>query len=49
MKVLAQETASQRSSARTLTAVSGELQVLLTIEDLVDLEALKGRLEGLGA
>jgi valyl-tRNA synthetase len=27
--VLAQETAAQRSSARTLAAVSGELQVLL--------------------
>lgn len=32
--VLAQETAAQRSSARTLAAVSGELQVLLPIEGL---------------
>ncbi|MGB7565093.1 MAG: valine--tRNA ligase [Prochlorococcaceae cyanobacterium] len=43
--VLDPETAAGRSSARTLAAVSGELQVLLPIEGLVDLEALKGRLE----
>ncbi len=43
--VLDPEAAAQRSTARTLAAVSGELQVLLPIEGLVDLEALKGRLE----
>ena len=32
-------------SARCLAAVSGELQVLLPIEGLVDLDALRGRLE----
>lgn len=42
--VLDPEAAAQRSTARTLAAVSGELQVLLPIEGLVDLEALKGRL-----
>ena len=31
--------------AKALAGVSGELQVLLPIEGLVDLEALKGRLE----
>ena len=31
--------------ARALAGVSGELQVLLPIEGLVDLEALQGRLE----
>ncbi|MCP9916281.1 valine--tRNA ligase [Cyanobium sp. ATX 6F1] len=43
--VLDPAAAAQRSSARTLAAVSGELQVLLPIEGLVDLGALKGRLE----
>ncbi|WP_094512188.1 valine--tRNA ligase [Synechococcus sp. MW101C3] len=33
------------TSARCLAAVSGELQVLLPIEGLVDLDALRGRLE----
>ncbi len=33
------------ASARCLAAVSGELQVLLPIEGLVDLDALRGRLE----
>ncbi len=33
------------ASERCLAAVSGELQVLLPIEGLVDLEALRGRLE----
>ncbi|MCT0201468.1 valine--tRNA ligase [Synechococcus sp. CS-603] len=33
------------ASERTLAAVSGELQVLLPIEGLVDLDALRGRLE----
>ena len=32
-------------SSRCLAAVSGELQVLLPIEGLVDLDALRGRLE----
>lgn len=32
-------------NARCLAAVSGELQVLLPIEGLVDLDALRGRLE----
>ncbi len=34
-----------QSAERCLAAVSGELQVLLPIEGLVDLDALRGRLE----
>ena len=37
--------AAAAESQRCLAAVSGELQVLLPIEGLVDLEALRGRLE----
>ncbi|MCP9850419.1 valine--tRNA ligase [Cyanobium sp. Morenito 9A2] len=45
VQVLDPAAAAQRASARTLAAVSGELQVLLPIEGLVDLDALRGRLE----
>jgi valyl-tRNA synthetase len=37
--------AAQQAPARCLAGVSGELQVLLPIEGLVDLEALRGRLQ----
>jgi valyl-tRNA synthetase len=36
---------SANPTARALAGVSGELQVLLPIEGLVDLDALRGRLE----
>ena len=37
--------ANAESGQRCLAGVSGELQVLLPIDGLVDLDALKGRLE----
>ncbi len=37
--------AGRRAGRRCLAGVSGELQVLLPIEGMVDLEALRGRLE----
>ena len=37
--------AAARPTARALAAVSGELQVLLPLEGLVDLDALRARLE----
>jgi valyl-tRNA synthetase len=43
--VLSPEQAEAAPAAKALAGVSGELQVLLPIEGLVDLEALRGRLE----
>ena len=43
--VLDPATAEASPAARALAGVSGELQVLLPIEGLVDLDALRGRLE----
>jgi valyl-tRNA synthetase len=43
--VLDPATAAERPAARALAAVSGELQVLLPLEGLVDLDALRARLE----
>jgi valyl-tRNA synthetase len=43
--VLDPAAADAAPAARALAGVSGELQVLLPIEGLVDLEALRGRLE----
>jgi valyl-tRNA synthetase len=43
--VLDPATAAARPAARALAAVSGELQVLLPLEGLVDLDALRARLE----
>ena len=43
--VFTPEQASSSSSQRCLAGVSGELQVLLPIEGLVDLDALRARLE----
>ncbi len=45
VQVLNPAEAASRPSARALAGVSGELQVLLPIEGLVDLEALRARLE----
>jgi valyl-tRNA synthetase len=45
VRVLDPAAAAERAPARCLAGVSGELQVLLPIEGLVDLDALKGRLE----
>ncbi len=45
VEVLAPAAAANRGATRTLAGVSGELQVLLPIEGLVDLDALRGRLE----
>jgi len=44
VQVLDPEAAAARAGERCLAGVSGELQVLLPIEGLVDLEALQGRL-----
>ena len=44
VQVLDPEAAAARAGERCLAGVSGELQVLLPIEGLVDLEALRGRL-----
>jgi valyl-tRNA synthetase len=43
--VLSPEQAEAAPAAKALAGVSGELQVLLPIEGLVDLDALRGRLE----
>ena len=43
--VLSPEQAEAAPAAKVLAGVSGELQVLLPIEGLVDLDALRGRLE----
>jgi len=43
--VLDRAAAAARPAARALAAVSGELQVLLPLEGLVDLDALRARLE----
>ena len=43
--VLSPEQAEAAPAAKALAGVSGELQVLLPIEGLVDLNALRGRLE----
>nr|WP_286192869.1 MULTISPECIES: valine--tRNA ligase [unclassified Synechococcus] len=43
--VLDPATAAARPATRALAAVSGELQVLLPLEGLVDLDALRARLE----
>jgi valyl-tRNA synthetase len=45
VEVMTVEQAEAEPVAKALDGVSGELQVLLPIEGLVDLEALKGRLE----
>jgi valyl-tRNA synthetase len=45
MEVLDPAAAEAKPAAKALAGVSGELQVLLPIEGLVDLEALRGRLE----
>ncbi|MBM5793804.1 MAG: class I tRNA ligase family protein, partial [Cyanobacteria bacterium K_DeepCast_0m_m1_088] len=45
VEVLDPAAAEAKPAAKALAAVSGELQVLLPIEGLVDLDALKGRLE----
>ena len=45
MEVLDPAAAAANPAAKALAAVSGELQVLLPIEGLVDLEALRARLE----
>ena len=45
LEVLDPAAAAASPTARSLAGVSGELQVLLPIEGLVDLEALRGRLE----
>jgi valyl-tRNA synthetase len=45
VQVLDPAAAEASPAARALAGVSGELQVLLPIEGLVDLEALRGRLE----
>ncbi len=44
VQVLDPEQAAARAGERALAGVSGELQVLLPLEGLVDLEALRGRL-----
>ncbi|KAF0654743.1 valyl-tRNA ligase [Cyanobium sp. Copco_Reservoir_LC18] len=43
--VLDPAAAAERPAARALAAVSGELQVLLPLEGLVDLDALRARME----
>ena len=45
MELMTQAQAEAAPVAKALAGVSGELQVLLPIEGLVDLEALQGRLE----
>ncbi len=45
VRVLDPAAAAQRAPVRCLAGVSGELQVLLPIEGLVDLAALRGRLQ----
>jgi valyl-tRNA synthetase len=45
VEVMTQEQADAAPVAKAIAGVSGELQVLLPIEGLVDLEALQGRLE----
>ena len=45
VEVLAPREAEAQPATRALAAVSGDLQVLLPIEGLVDLEALRARLE----
>ncbi|MFO0037891.1 MAG: valine--tRNA ligase, partial [Synechococcaceae cyanobacterium] len=45
LEVLDPAAAAANPTARALAGVSGELQVLLPIEGLVDLDALRGRLE----
>ncbi len=45
VKVLGPAAAAAQPAARALAGVSGELQVLLPIEGVVDLAALQGRLE----
>lgn len=45
VEVLDPTAAAASPAARALAGVSGELQVLLPIEGLVDLDALRGRLE----
>ncbi len=45
VQVLAPAAAEASPATRALAGVSGELQVLLPIEGLVDLDALRGRLE----
>ncbi|MEB3198900.1 MAG: valine--tRNA ligase [Synechococcaceae cyanobacterium] len=45
VQVLDPQAAEARPAQRALAGVSGELQVLLPLEGLVDLEALRGRLQ----
>ncbi len=45
VEVLDPDAAAAAPAARALAGVSGELQVLLPLEGLVDLDALRGRLE----
>jgi len=45
VQVLDPAAAEANPAARALAGISGELQVLLPLEGLVDLEALRGRLE----
>jgi len=45
VELMTQAQAEAAPVAKALAGVSGELQVLLPIEGLVDLEALQGRLE----
>ncbi len=45
LEVIDQESANKNPSTKVLAGVSGELQVLLPIEGLVDLESLRSRLE----
>jgi len=45
VEVLDPDGASAAPAARALAGVSGELQVMLPLEGLVDLDALRGRLE----
>jgi len=45
LEILDPMSAAKQPSARSLAGVSGELQVLLPIEGLVDLDALRARLE----
>jgi valyl-tRNA synthetase len=45
VEVLDPDAATAAPAARALAGVSGELQVLLPLEGLVDLDALRGRLE----
>ena len=45
VQVLDPEAAEAQPASRALAGISGELQVLLPLEGLVDLEALRGRLQ----